>query len=158
MRRIQIPDFRLPVWILDSTPHRSRSRRRSFGSSVCSSMYVSEHPAHLVSNLGTPGRLSHSSVVFLSRPTFTPDGVRCGRDELTPARHGFNNAMQRRPGTAAGRKVSSPPQCMIRSSALPLSSYCQVRQQCLRRPRQFVKWKNIVHANSHIRPVGVCSL
>ena len=67
--RFQIPDSRLPVRL--QTPHRSRSRRRSFGSSVCSSMYVSEHSAHLVSNLGTPGRLSHSSVVLLSRLTFT---------------------------------------------------------------------------------------
>ena len=101
---------------------------------------VTQRNAPGVSNLGTPGRLSHSSVVLLSRPTFTPDGVRCGRDKLTPARHGFNNAMQRRPGTAVGRKVSSPP-CMTGTSALPLSSSCQLCRQHLRRPRQIVQWK-----------------
>ena len=132
-RPIQITDSRLPVLDLR---HRSRSRRRSFGSSVRSSMYVSEHPAHLISDVGPPGRLSRSSVVLRwvhpvclvrrsprAHVSNSVDGVRCSRDELIPARHGFNNAMQRRPGTAVGRKVSSPPQCMTRSSALPLSSY-----------------------------------
>ena len=132
-RPIQIPDSRLPVRL--QTPHRSRSRRRSFGSSVCSSMYVSEHPARLISDVGAPGRLSRSSVVLgpmrpvclvrrspRAHASNSVDGVRCGRDELIPARHGLNTAMQRRPGTAVGRKVSSPP-CMTRSSTLSLSSY-----------------------------------